>query len=331
MRFGHLFDSATLKLTGWYLVLLAVLSLMFSGIVYSIASQEFSRTVARGGPDVRIFADDDRVDAIIQQRVSDSNARLIGSLAVFNTGVLLAGGVASYFLARRTLRPIEQAMEAQSRFSSDAAHELRTPLAIMQSEIEVGLRNTSATKSAYGKLLRSNLDEVHRLQQLTERLMVLASTQEILLGEVDVEEATIDAVNRIIPLAQAKSIKVNSAVPSLSVLADRDSLIDILTILLDNAIKYSPDNSTVDLSANVSGASVVLAVRDEGIGMSEGDRSKVFDRFYRADQSRTRNTVEGHGLGLSIAARLTRLLDGQLSVTSSLDKGSVFTLRLKKS
>ena len=97
----------------------------------------------------RIFIDDETVTTLRQQRIDDSNARMIGNLILFNVAVLLGGGGVSYLLARRTLRPVREALESQARFSSDAAHELRTPLAVMQTESEVALRDKKSSKDLY--------------------------------------------------------------------------------------------------------------------------------------------------------------------------------------
>ena len=241
---------------------------------------------------------------------------------------LALGGGASYLLARRTLQPIEDALESQSRFSSDAAHELRTPLAIMQSEIEVEMRNKKATKASHEATLVSNLEEVERLRTLADRLLLLAGNQDLPLGSVQLEETAIDAVNRLIPLAQDKQISVHNEVKPSVVRANYESLADIITILIDNAIKYSPTHSTITLTSASNEKYAFLSVSDEGQGLTAEEQTKIFDRFYRADAARSAQNVEGHGLGLSIAKRLIELQDGKIEVTSSENKGSIFTVRL---
>lgn len=128
------------------MVILMTISLLFSVMLYRVASDEFSRALGPRGGNMRVFVDENNVIRTQEQVIAESNQRLATNLLLFNTLVLVAGGGASYLLARRILVPVEQALEARSRFSSDAAHELRTPLAVMRSEIEVGLRNDSATK-----------------------------------------------------------------------------------------------------------------------------------------------------------------------------------------
>ena len=116
----------------------------------------------------------------------------------------------------------------------------------------------------------------------------------------------------------------------MSVLAEPESLTDVLTILIDNAIKYSPEKSTIVIESAVQDKTVELMVKDQGIGIREADKDHVFDRFYRADTSRSKLNVEGYGLGLSIAKRLIELQHGTVSVTSIVGKGSTFTIKLPK-
>jgi signal transduction histidine kinase len=311
------------------MAILIVLSLLFSLIVYSIASREFERAVGpRRAGEMQIFIESDIVNELRRQRIAESNRRLVGELFAFNFFTVMLGGVASYLLARRTLQPIEDALESQSRFSSDAAHELRTPLAIMQSEIEVELRSKKATKLTHGQTLESNLEEVERLRTLTDRLLLLAANHEISLERVQADEAAIDALNRFIPLAQAKHISIENSVGNHSILANRESLTDVLGVLIDNAIKYTHDKSTIRLISEANDKSAYLSVVDEGPGLSPEEQTKVFDRFYRVDSSRSAQHVEGHGLGLSIAKRLIELQNGTISVASEIGKGSTFTVRL---
>lgn len=328
---NDLFDSATLKLTGWYLLILMVVSLLFSGILYGISTNELRRSLrapGAGAGRMGLFLDNDAARELREERYSEGRARLLGNLVVLNVGTLVAGGGVSYLLARRTLRPIHEAMQAQSRFTSDASHELRTPLTVMRSEIEVGLRDGAATKASYRQLLESNLDEVERLRELSDRLLLLASERELPLSVVMLDDISIEALNRVIALAQQKEISVVNEVKPLSVLANKEAMADVMTILLDNAIKYSPKKTTVTIGSRVQGKVVQVYVHDEGQGIASEDITHVFDRFYRADQSRSRLHVEGHGLGLSIAQRIVEQHEGTLSVKSQPGAGATFTIRL---
>ncbi len=325
----NLFHSTTLRLTAWYTLILLFISLLFSTVVFQISTAELRRSF---GPtpqsDALFFIDHDAAQAWRNEHVKEGVSRLIGQLVLFNLSVLTAGAAGSYLLARRTLEPIERAMEAQARFSSDAAHELRTPLTIMQSEIEVGLRNSNATKADYAGLLQSNLDEVEHMRTLTDRLLLLANQNDLMLAPTSLENVAIEAVNRSIPLAQTKHITVENEIGPLSVQGNADSLTDLLFILLDNAIKYSPAKSTIKLQAHAKGHGAEVIVSDNGTGINPDDLPHIFDRFYRADTSRSSQNVAGHGLGLSIAQRIVEAHNGSIVATNNAKKGATFTITL---
>jgi two-component system sensor histidine kinase CiaH len=323
-----LFESATLKLTAWYLAIIMLISLTFSLILYQVSSNELRRGLPPGSSTRQLFVDPDGFEALRQQRIEEANASIVSSLIILNIVTAGLGGGASYFLAKRTLRPIAEAMEAQGRFTSDASHELRTPLAVMQTENEVALRNPSLSKSEMRALLESNLEEVNRLRALSDRLLELSNGAELELKPVSLEDPAIEAVNRVMQAAQAKKITIENNVAPLHILGDVDKLADLLTILLDNAIKYSPEKTAITLSSEQRGKHVVLKVTDQGMGIKASDIPHIFDRFYRADTSRAKQHVLGYGLGLSIAQRITELHEGVISVTSTPGKGSVFMVKL---
>ncbi|HMR72590.1 MAG TPA: HAMP domain-containing sensor histidine kinase [Candidatus Saccharibacteria bacterium] len=327
----NIFESATLRLAAWYVLLLMTLSIVFSVVLFLVASNEFNRVLApRGQGEVRIFVETPMVEQLRERRISDSTARLTGSLVLFNVGVLLSGGAFAYVLARRTLRPIEEAHNAQARFASDAAHELRTPLAVMQTEMEVSLRDKKTTKTDYEHVLRSSLEEVERLRNLADRLLQLASQQELQLTAVDIEAASIEALDRAVPLAQAKNIAIENTVGKLTATGHFDSVVAVLGILLDNAIKYSPPGTSVRLYASATEKSIDLSVADQGHGIAQEEQAKIFERFYRVDLSRSSENVPGHGLGLSLAKRLVDDMRGELGVVSKPGEGSTFTVSLPK-
>jgi signal transduction histidine kinase len=310
-----------------------ILSAVFSTALYQIASSELHRSLRAPTEGVvfqsGLFLETEGSRKLRQERYEEGITSIIANLVILNTITLVAGGGISYVLARRTLRPVQEAMEAQGRFTSDASHELRTPLAVMKSEIEVGLRDRSATKQGYRKLLESNLEEVDRLRELSDRLLMLASDKTLPLTTGSLDTVAIDAVSHVVKQAQQKNISVTNEVSPADAAINTEALADAVTILLENAIKYSPDNTTVRLTSEEKNRSLLLHVKDEGPGITPQDKERIFDRFYRADSSRTRGEIEGHGLGLSIAKRIVEQHHGQLSVTST-EKGSVFTIRLPK-
>lgn len=324
-----MFRSATLKLTAWYLLIIMLISITFSVVIYNVSSTELNRplTGVINGQQ-RMTFNLDEFEANRRVLVSESRERLVLNLVIVNLVTLALGGGASYLLARRTLRPIQEAMDTQGRFTSDASHELRTPLAAMQSEIEVALRDKDVTKSQMKTLLKSNLEEVHKLRGLSDRLLQLTSEKHISLEPTSLEEVAIAATNQMITAAQAKQISIDNTVSDITVQGNADYLADLLDILLDNAIKYSPPETTVTLSTEQHGRHVYLSVADHGVGIKETDQQHIFDRFYRADTSRSKTAAPGYGLGLPIAQRIAELHGGSIDVESTRGKGSEFTVKI---
>jgi two-component system, OmpR family, sensor histidine kinase CiaH len=327
------FDTAYLRLTGWYVAIIMAISLLFSVWVYNQARQELRFGLSQAVPmtqtidGLKTWAPN--IGVLLDQRLNDSRNRLIVRLVVLNAMVLLAGAFASYWLARRTMRPVEESVEAQHRFTADASHELRTPLAAMKAEIEVGLRDQKLTKDEAVHLLQSNLEEIDRLSNLAEGLLTLSQTdQPATLQPLELEEAAGAVTKRMQPLADAKHISLERQLEPAVVLGDQVAIDKIIGILLDNAIKYSGPNTTIVVRAGQRDGRGYLAVQDQGVGIKAGELPHIFDRFYRADTSRSKQHVPGHGLGLSIAQKLAENLDATIVATSAPGKGSTFTLRL---
>jgi signal transduction histidine kinase len=135
-------------------------------------------------------------------------------------------------------------------------------------------------------------------------------------------------MNQFIELAQAKKITIEDTMPDLTVLGDHDGLKQVVSILLDNAIKYSSVGSSVTISGEKKQDMVDISVADTGPGIRASDIPHIFDRFYRADSSRARKGENGYGLGLSIAKQIVDQHGGEIIATSTLNKGTTFTVRL---
>ena len=233
--------SATARLAMSYLAIIMTMSIGFSLILYHLSSNELNRGLRKPPIFIQLPGTPFSYDQYRQDRVSEGSEHLRGNLVVFNIATLVLGGILSYVLARRSLEPIEEAMEAQSRFTADASHELRTPLTAMQTEIEVSLRNPKLSKDQAVMLLKSNLEEVGKLRALSDGLLRLAqqANQPLMIDSVSAKSLGEEAIQRVATLAEAKQITITSTIPDLTLAADRETVIEILVILLDNAIKYS--------------------------------------------------------------------------------------------
>jgi signal transduction histidine kinase len=199
----------------------------------------------------------------------------------------------------------------------------------MQTEIEVTLMDPNLDIEQAKDQLKSNLEELAGLTSLTESLLSLARLQNNHLDKSNLKLHTLvnSAISRAKPQAAMKSVKVKLSSPkNVLVCADRASLEEAVIIMIDNAIKYSPEKGQVDITIAKDTKSVKISVKDSGPGISDADLPHIFDRFYRSDTARTKNENNGYGLGLSIAKKIVDLHDGKIFVDSKLGEGSTFTI-----
>ena len=315
----RLFESAILKLTGWYLLVLAIISLMFSIVLYQVSIAEVERRLERYQEQSQMLyhpPPQDNLsspDTIRNKELISAKANVILVLVYTNIVVLLLGGVVSYLFARKTLEPIEAAHEQQARFISDASHELRTPLAAMTTELEVALRDPSLTKKEMRELLESNLEEVQRLTKLSHTLLSLSTGKDAKLAftPIDLTKAILSARKK----TQVPDSRIHVMLPKSStfVTGNEESIRELIAILLDNALKYSPEDSTVRVQLRENNGRAEVSISNKGRGILPDELPQIFDRFYRSEASRS---SEGYGLGLSLARQISDLHQANLSVSS---------------
>lgn len=329
------FKLAYLKLTAFYVGILMLISVAFSVAIYNISSQEINQGLGRQS---RIMQNLDQsspffrdFDSARQDQLDQINSNMEQNLIYYNLIILIVSTIASYFFAKWTLRPLEESMEAQSRFTADASHELRTPLTAMRSEIEVSLRDQKLDLPESKKLLQSNLEEISKLESLATALLKLAEVDGQPMADfktLPLGELITEAYQKVEPIAKAKSIEINYVQKdTLNIKGEKQSLIELLVIFFDNAIKYSPEKSKVDVSLYKDDGKAVISIRDHGGGIKASEIPHIFERFYRADQSRNKEKAEGYGLGLSIAKNIMDLHRGKIAVKSSPGKGTEFWLK----
>ena len=325
----QMFESATIKLTAWFLLILMSLSVLFSIIIYQISTNELRNRLGGYTSQIEINHTSIKLEpAVRMHEIDKANINLLVALFYANVVILGVGGVLSYLTARRMLTPIEVAHEAQSRFTSDASHELRTPLAVMKSEIEVALRDSSLTKADMRELLESNLEEVNRLSHLSETLLQLSRHDYAAL-----EMKRVNLVEIIRSVIKAHKLPKHRAKQTISakkiyVHGNANSLTELIIILLDNALRYSPDNSTVTIDVTERSDTVKFVISNTGEGISLLDLPHVFERFYPADTSRSGKS--GFGLGLSLAKKIADLHGATLSISSNPGKTTTVSVIFKK-
>ncbi len=261
--------------------------------------------------------------------------RLVTILASIGLGALALAGIGGLFMSRRALRPVHEAFEKQRTFVADASHELKTPLALAKIDGEVLRRNPSAPDA--DEILEHQLSEIDRMDALISDLLVLARLDAEKLAvdneSFDLSAVLIEATDRFQARAASESIALE-ALPDGKLLArgDVERAGQILTVLLDNALRFTPEGGRVTVMANRSEGRVEALVKDTGPGIPPDHLSHVFDRFYKADAQReARNRSNGGtGLGLAIARDLARAQGGDLTAENAEGSGAVLRLSLPK-
>lgn len=332
-----MFRSARIKLTAWYLLVIMLISISFSVAIYRGLTLELNRVGRMQRLRIEGRFPGRRSDFLgpfflDQGLITETKNRLKIILAVINLTIFGASAAAGYFLAGRTLRPISDMVEEQGRFIADASHELRTPLTSLKSEIEVGLRDENLKLNEAKKLLASNLEEVNNLQTLSDGLIRLTHYQKeengITVSKISLKTIIEEAVKKVAGLSKSKNIKIINQVGKITVEGDKSALVELFTIFLDNAIKYSPKKTEVRIKAGRTDGFVHIQIADQGVGIDKEDIPHLFDRFYRADKSRTKSGSSGYGLGLSIAKEIVERHNGSIKAESQINKGSVFTVQI---
>jgi len=258
--------------------------------------------------------------------------RLLLRIIFIDLAVIFAAAAGGYILAGRTLRPIQTMVIDQHRFITDASHELRTPLTAMRSEMEANLLSDKMTDRQARELIKSSLEEIINLQILSDGLLTLAQIQnsspDTTQQNVSLKEVLTIALTKVTSIATKKRILITNNYKNFTVLGHQEDLVQLFVILLDNAVKYSPAKSTISVIAKNTDHNVIVEIIDEGTGIEKADFNRIFDRFYRSDKSRQRKEVGGYGLGLSIARQIITDHRGSITVSSSVGKGSTFTVKL---
>lgn len=341
-----MFKRARIKLTLWYLLIIMTISISFSAVIYQFLTSEINRAIRMEkmrqqgiyypAKKFLIQFDEPTQQGIIiappsPEVLEEAKNRILMMLIAINIGILGLSGVAGYLLAGLTLKPIKNMVDEQNRFITDASHELRTPLTSLRSEIEVNLRDKKLTLKEARQLLESNLEEVNNLQYLSDNLIKLAQTHKpngAKFEKISVLEIAEGAIKKVNKLADKKDIVITKNTDNIFVEGDKQGLKELLVIFLDNAIKYSPENSEVNLSAKKSGGNAVIEIKDHGIGIEKEDIPLLFERFYRADKARSKKDTDGFGLGLSIAKQIVDKHNGSIDIKSKAGSGTVFQIKL---
>lgn len=305
---GDIFKSAHFSLSMLYfLILLTIVGIFNIVIFYSINTNtmEISTPLIETSfpKDKNSYGTDELREKIITARNKRASEQITESILILDFLILLAGGIGSFWLARRALEPLEKAHKLQSEFVSNASHEIRTPLAAIQLETEIVLKDKTASKDELREVLESNLEEAKSLTAMVKMLLSLSKiNEEIQLSAVNLNEIIKARISKF-PDAK-KKIKFEDG-KEFIVQNNETAIDEIAMILIDNALKYNVSKEPIEVKIFRQNRQAVLSVSNFSNEIPQDELNKFFDRFYRCDKVRScNNHTEGYGLGLAIAKKL---------------------------
>jgi signal transduction histidine kinase len=321
--FRKRFQNSLFSITFLYTATLIVILFISSFSIHA----EFSNRIAKR------FRDFSKIPTQMINRPTAQEVRddLFESLLFTNLILIFLASFSSYWLARKTLKPIKDAYERQQRFLSDASHELRTPLSILTIELENEIMSTLKTHEKNN--LQSKLDEVKRMTKIVNDLLVLSRLDEERTRtkptQIHIETSIGSIVKRLQSLAESNGITLSYFHKSDNtvITIDEDLLMHALTNFILNAIVYNRPKGKVEIISYLEKNNFIVEIIDTGIGISKEDLQNIFERFYRTDKSRSRRTG-GSGLGLSIAQSAIHHLKGRLEIESEVNIGTKVKVHL---
>lgn len=306
-----IFRRALIRLTVTYTLVQLVLFGAFALGVYGFVVGTFDFDLAQ--------LDGDSAVSAAERGFATLRMTLIVGYIIL--GVLLP--IASYLMARAALAPIRRSYELQERFVDGASHELRSPLSVIQGELELALTRTR-TAAQYQAAIANALDGAEGLTRLTNDLLLLTRGSTGQLQRTFESVALDDLVRRCVSAHPAPSSRFFlDDVQPVVVNGSTELLTRAIANIVDNAVKFSPALSRIAISVGVEGANALVRVHDEGVGMTGAEAQRAFDRFWRARDARD---LPGFGLGLSIVRQICVAHGGRVSIVSQPGAGTTVTL-----
>lgn len=249
-------------------------------------------------------------------------------------GILLAlmlSSIGGIWLTKQAMQPVEASFQRLQQFTADASHELRSPLMAIKTNTQVALKYPTGMREGDLDKFESIDSATTQMTRLTEDLLWLARTDGIdrkKWARIELTEVLANVIQTHQALALSKQIELRGEIsPALMLTGDRSQLLRVFTNLVENALHYTPDGGIVIVTAERFRQQIIVRVRDTGVGIAPEHLSKIFDRFWRADTSRTQ-WEGGSGLGLAIVRSIVSRHGGKITVSSELNRGSCFTVRL---
>ena len=312
------FLKARLKLTAYYTIGVFSILLVFSVAVYGLFAKNISSDLEYEGDNQEKNVN---VELLI---VNKAQEQLQTILFTVDGLIIILIIIFSYYLSGKTLKPIEISYKRQKKFVADTAHELRTPLAVMKTGAEATLSNNNG-KEEYKKLTQDFLEEINFLSSMVDDLLFLAHSDDfkkVEFSKFDFSRLVHKQIELMKPYASKKNITLHDNIQGkFQIDGNKTYLRRLLVNLIKNAIDYNKPKGEVIVSLQNKKQQIELKIADTGIGISKNDLGYIFDRFYKADWARVKQS-SGAGLGLSIVKEIVNLHHGKIDVQSELGKGT---------
>lgn len=315
------FLKVRIKLTAMYTLIAGVMASGYSLLLYQLLLADFRDSIQD-----RVYAIDPRVVNMIVNRTSDT---LFNRILFIDAAILLLVVCISFVWANRTLRPIRENMEKQKRFIADASHELRTPVAVMISGVEVTLRNKNLSVAEARETLEDTLIEMKELSKLSNHLLDLSrydADVRIAQDPIDVTDVLDPVISKASRLAEDKGVSFNRGQIDKAVIsAHQLELGRVFLNLFHNSIKYTPKGGAVTVEGLKKGKKYTVTIRDNGQGIEKEALDKIFEPFFQGDKA---HNSGGAGLGLTLAKRIIDDHEGDIDIDSEVGAGTTVTVTL---
>ena len=270
-----------------------------------------------------VFASNNMVFANLRNTVLVSVGLFFGSMVIIFLISLWLSGLA--------VKPVKKAWEQQKQFVADASHELKTPLTVILANNNIMMSHPQSRVTDERQWLESTEEEAQHMKQLIDQMLFLAKSDagntQVQLSEVNLSEIVEGSALNFEPVAFEREVLIDTDIrPDILMQGNQLQLNQLAHILIDNAVKYAEDNSTVTIALHKHGDGTEFTVNNKGSVISKEEMEHIFDRFYRAEKSRT---TKGYGLGLAIAQRIVEDMNGKITVQSNQTDGTTFTVYFK--
>jgi signal transduction histidine kinase len=314
---SNIFTWARISITALYLLIILIVLSAYSLAMYFSLLKNIEQQIT-------VVTNNAVHNQLLDHAIDNLQLRIL----LIDAGTFFIAALGSYWLAGVTLKPIKRALEAQQAFSADASHELRTPLAVMKTDIEVLLRSKTALPVEATDVLRSNLEEITTLSQMTTELLELSRGKTDTQNIVNISQLAQTEVATLQSLARQKNIVLSShIVHNLQIKGSTDAIARVFKNSIANAIAYTPTKGMVSIDLRQSQNQAVVTIQDNGIGISPENLPHIFERFYKADNARAYSGT-GSGLGLAIAKQIIEQHRGTITIQSELHQGTTVTITL---